>query len=65
MYILPRHIWEAEDPITFTNDEMIGSGPFVLAEYSQDEFVRLTANDELLGRGSHRRRGDLPNLQQS
>lgn len=49
MFILPRHIWEAEDPITFTNDEMIGSGPFVLAEYSQDEFVRLTGNDDYWG----------------
>ena len=46
MYVIPRHIWEAvDDPTTFTNDEMIGSGPFSLAEYSQDEFVRLEAND--------------------
>jgi peptide/nickel transport system substrate-binding protein len=49
MFILPRHIWESEDPITFTNDEMIGSGPFVLTEYSQDEFVRLTGNDDYWG----------------
>ena len=50
MYILPRHIWEAEaDPVAFTNDEMVGSGPFVLAEHSQDEFVRLTANDSYWG----------------
>jgi len=50
MYILPRHIWEAEaDPVAFTNDEMVGSGPFVLAEYAQDEFVRLTANADYWG----------------
>ena len=50
MYVLPRHIWEAEaDPVAFTNDEMIGSGPFVLAEYAQDEFVRLTANEDYWG----------------
>ena len=46
MFILPRHIWEAVgDVTTFTNDEMIGSGPFSLAEHSQDEFVRLAANE--------------------
>ncbi|HKY46560.1 MAG TPA: ABC transporter substrate-binding protein [Acidimicrobiia bacterium] len=46
MFILPRHIWEAAgDVTTFTNDEMIGSGPFTLAEHSQDEFVRLAANE--------------------
>ncbi len=44
MYILPQHIWEGVDATTFTNDDMIGSGPFTLAEYSQDEFVRLQAN---------------------
>jgi peptide/nickel transport system substrate-binding protein len=47
MYILPQHIWEAVDDVaTFTNDEMIGSGPFVLAEYSQGEFVRLESNTD-------------------
>jgi peptide/nickel transport system substrate-binding protein len=47
MFVLPRHIWEAvEDVTTFTNDEMIGSGPFKLAEYVQDEFVRLEANGD-------------------
>ncbi|MGH8926912.1 MAG: ABC transporter substrate-binding protein [Acidimicrobiia bacterium] len=50
MFVLPRHIWEAvDDPVAFTNDEMIGSGPFALAEYSQDEFVRLEANDSYWG----------------
>ncbi|MEX2622205.1 MAG: ABC transporter substrate-binding protein [Acidimicrobiia bacterium] len=49
MYILPRHIWEVEDPVTFTNDAMIGSGPFKLAEYSQDEFVRVEANADYFG----------------
>ncbi len=49
MYVLPRHIWEGVDPATFTNDEMVGSGPFTLAEYSQDEFVRLAGNDSYWG----------------
>jgi peptide/nickel transport system substrate-binding protein len=46
MYVLPMHIWEAvEDPVAFENEEMIGSGAFKLAEFSQGEFVRLEAND--------------------
>lgn len=50
MYILPKHIWEAEaDPVAFTNDAMIGTGSFKLAEYRQGEFVRLDANTEYWG----------------
>lgn len=49
MYVLPQHIWEGVDATTFTNDEMIGSGPFTMAEYSQDEFVRLSANPDYWG----------------
>lgn len=47
MYILPKHIWEKEaDPVAFQNAEMIGSGPFKLAEYKQGEFTRLTTNKD-------------------
>jgi peptide/nickel transport system substrate-binding protein len=50
MFVLPRHIWEeVDDVVSFTNDEMIGSGPFKLAEYSQGEFVRLDANADYWG----------------
>jgi len=45
IYVLPQHIWEAEeDVVAFENEEMIGSGPFRLAEASQNEFVELEAN---------------------
>ena len=45
MYVLPKHIWEeVKDPIEFQNLEMIGSGPFALAEYQRREFTRLAAN---------------------
>jgi peptide/nickel transport system substrate-binding protein len=46
LYVLPKHVWENEDKIEFENFEMIGSGPFMMAEYVQNEFVRLTANKE-------------------
>lgn len=50
MYIVPKHIWEAnEDPVAFTNDAMIGSGSFKLAEARQGEFVRLETNADYWG----------------
>lgn len=52
LYVLPQHIWselEFEAVSEFENEEMIGSGPFRLAEYTQNEFVRLeTFSDHLL-----------------
>ena len=50
IYVLPMHIWESvDDPVEFGNDDMIGSGPFMLAEASQGEFVELVANTEYWG----------------
>jgi peptide/nickel transport system substrate-binding protein len=50
IYVLPQHIWEAEDdPVAFENAEMIGSGPFKLTEFSQGEFVELAANTDYWG----------------
>ncbi len=47
MYVIPKHIWETEDdPVAFDNLDMIGSGPFKVAEYSQGEFVELETNTE-------------------
>jgi peptide/nickel transport system substrate-binding protein len=48
LYVLPEHIWSAHTegraPSEFTNDALIGSGPFKLVEYRQNEFVHLAAN---------------------
>jgi len=50
LYIVPEHIWkdhaEAPASVEFENLEMIGTGPFKMAEYTQNEFVRLTANKD-------------------
>ncbi len=43
MYVLPEHIFK-DAPEEFENTEMIGSGPFKMAEYKQGEFVRLEKN---------------------
>lgn len=48
LYILPEHIWkeysEGNAASEFQNLEMIGSGPYILKEYKQNEFVRVVAN---------------------
>lgn len=47
VYILPKHIWEQfpdeQAALEFENAEMIGSGPFKLAEFRPGEFTRLAA----------------------
>jgi peptide/nickel transport system substrate-binding protein len=50
IYVLPKHIWEAEaDPVAFDNEEMIGSGAFKLVEAVQNESVELAANTDYWG----------------
>lgn len=50
LYIVPEHIWKdyAEAPASteFENEEMIGTGPFKMVEYRQNEFVHLAANKD-------------------
>lgn len=46
LYVLPEHIWKDVDKLEYENFEMVGSGPFKMAEYVQNEFVRLEANKE-------------------
>jgi len=50
LYILPEHIWkdyaEAPGSTEFENLEMIGTGPFKMVEYKQNEFVHLAANKD-------------------
>lgn len=46
LYVLPEHIWSqyAEaGAAEFENQEMIGSGPFRMVEYRQNEFIHLAA----------------------
>jgi peptide/nickel transport system substrate-binding protein len=50
LYVVPEHVWgeHAEAPASteFENLELIGTGPFKMLEYSQNEFVHLGANEE-------------------
>lgn len=46
LYVVPEHIWgslEGAAIAEFENEAMIGSGPFKMVEYAQNEFVRLEA----------------------
>jgi peptide/nickel transport system substrate-binding protein len=49
LYVLPKHIWENEDPLEFENTAAIGSGPFKMVEYKPQEFVHLAKNSEYFG----------------
>lgn len=50
LYILPEHIWsqhaEGNAAAEFENLAMIGTGPFKMKEYRQNEFVHLVANTD-------------------
>ncbi len=46
LYVLPKHIWEqyeGDAAVDFENLAAIGSGPFKLKEYAQDQFIHLEA----------------------
>ncbi len=44
LYVLPEHIWAGvPDAAEFENTAVIGSGPFKMKEYRQNEFVSLDA----------------------
>ena len=57
VYILPEHIWSAIDGKavkSFANEPtdgqpLVGSGPFLVAEREDGQFIRLVANDSYYG----------------
>jgi peptide/nickel transport system substrate-binding protein len=49
LYVLPKHVWETEDPVEYENVTAIGSGPFQMVEYRQNEFVHMAANEDSSG----------------
>jgi len=58
--MLPEHIWSAQEGEDgkglrqFTNDApIVSGGPFVLNEYTKDEFVQFTRNDGFYGPKPH------------
>jgi peptide/nickel transport system substrate-binding protein len=56
VYILPEHIWKnvSEKQVnTFTNTQMVGSGPFIMEKRVTGQFVRLKANPNYWGGAPH------------
>jgi peptide/nickel transport system substrate-binding protein len=52
LYILPEHIWSqytGEKVGEFDNKEMIGSGPFILIDYAQGEYIHFKKNPDFYG----------------
>jgi peptide/nickel transport system substrate-binding protein len=52
LYILPEHIWSqyaGEKVGEFPNSEMIGSGPFILKDYAQGEYIHFKKNPDFYG----------------
>jgi peptide/nickel transport system substrate-binding protein len=53
LYIFPEHIWkdhaDGDKAAAFENLDMIGSGPFKMLEYKQNEFIRLGKNPGYYG----------------
>ncbi|HLF43629.1 MAG TPA: ABC transporter substrate-binding protein [Acidimicrobiia bacterium] len=54
VYILPKHIWEevATDEVAVTayeNLDGVGSGPFTIDEFPNEQLVRMVANDNYWG----------------
>ncbi|MET4158987.1 ABC transporter substrate-binding protein [Agromyces sp. PvR057] len=48
LLIVPKHIWEGEDAVTFSDDDMVGTGPFTLKSFSP-QAVTLTPNETYWG----------------
>lgn len=53
VYLLPKHIWEAQatpDTIeTYDGLDGVGSGPFVISDYQSEESLTMTANNNYHG----------------
>ncbi|MGA2007052.1 MAG: ABC transporter substrate-binding protein [Solirubrobacteraceae bacterium] len=51
VYIVPQAIWSklSGDPSTFTDTDPIGSGPYVLSQFSAGTGIVLTANQDYWG----------------
>jgi peptide/nickel transport system substrate-binding protein len=45
IYVLPKHIWEGQDPLKFKNNPPIGTGPYKLASASETALVYERRDD--------------------
>ena len=48
LLIVPEHLWADQDAVNWTDDEMIGTGPFTLKTFTP-QAVTLVPNDDYWG----------------
>ncbi len=56
-YVLPKHIWEGEDPTEFTNPNAVFSGPYKLVSTNNETRVVIWERRDVLEPGRCRRPG--------
>ena len=39
--VMPKHVWEKVDPLTFTNNPPVGTGPYVMIKYDPNGYWML------------------------
>ncbi|HUZ17064.1 MAG TPA: ABC transporter substrate-binding protein, partial [Spirochaetia bacterium] len=53
VYIVPEHIWKAQDPVTFLNTSPIGTGAFIFKKYNTGTDIQLVSNPDYFGGRPH------------
>ena len=48
LLIVPKHLWDGQDPVKWTDDEMVGTGPFKLKSFTPQS-VTLEPNTDYWG----------------
>lgn len=48
LLIVPKHLWEGQDPVKWTDDDMVGTGPFKLKSFTPQS-VTLEPNTDYWG----------------
>ncbi len=46
--IVPKHIWDGQDPVTFSDPKMVGTGPFKLQQFTEQS-ITMVPNDTYWG----------------
>jgi ABC-type dipeptide transport system, periplasmic component len=44
--VVPKHIWADKDPVTYTNQELVGDGPFKFVRYNMGTDIQFEANKD-------------------
>ena len=62
LLIVPEHLWADQDAVNWTDDEMIGTGPFTLKTFTP-QAVTLVPNEDYWGDEAQGRPAPLRRVQ--